>query len=182
MKQVSIDPAKRWPKERWRPVPGYEKLYLISDQGQLWCIRSQDLGFVLNNRSGHRVAKLVRDGEVWWPKVEAIVAQAFVKNDNPIVKVHVGHLNSDRRDNRAGNLIWQTRAELIARLKKATHDDIEKGPMRYSRPYQLNPQDVSDIKAAHVAGASIRVLAKEYGVNTNSIYHVINGITWRDVK
>lgn len=100
--------------ERWLPVPGYEGMYSVSDQGR---VRSLDR--TVNGRSlrgqlrkptcdprGRRVVSLSRDGKSRYFFVHRIVLEAFVGPRPP--GMECCHFNDDRSDNRLENLRWDT--------------------------------------------------------------------------
>lgn len=100
-------------KAKWRDVPGYEGLYKVSDQGEVKSLRSGCLvavirGQYVNLSKGGRMEKL---------KVSYVVARVFVAN--PEMRPYVIHVNGDRRDHRAENLIWSEKPDEIVRGRRA---------------------------------------------------------------
>lgn len=115
MKQLlSIDP-----EEEWRPVPGFEENYQVSNLGR---IRSNPLGPGRNHDKG-RVRKLNpagggylsvvltnRRGKRELVKVHRAVCEAF-HGPAPEGKPLVLHSNGDKLDNRPENLRWGSHAD-----------------------------------------------------------------------
>ncbi|WP_414021392.1 NUMOD4 motif-containing HNH endonuclease [Microbacterium aurugineum] len=112
--------------ERWCPVPGYEGLYEVSDQGR---VRSLDriglagqrlTGRTLrpqrNSKSGHVVVALYRDGRKSFRKVHQVVAEAFI-GPRPLGAL-TRHLNDVADDNRAVNLAYGTHADNLADARR----------------------------------------------------------------
>ena len=100
-------------KAKWRDVPGYEGLYKMSDQGEVKSLRSGCLvavirGQYVNLSKGGRMEKL---------KVSYMVARVFVAN--PEMRPFVLHVNGNRMDNRAENLVWSEKPDEIVRGRRA---------------------------------------------------------------
>lgn len=103
----------------WRPVVGYEGLYVVSNDGQ---VRSLDTyldcgsgakrlrkGRIkpqrANNR-GYAMVKLCKDGRSINTLVHRLVAEVFVPNNDN--KPQVNHIDGDKTNNCADNLEWVT--------------------------------------------------------------------------
>lgn len=120
--------------EEWRPVPGYEGLYQVSDRGNV-----HSLGRWTTSRGhtkphwypprmmrlcksgkapGHLAVNLHRGGTHKRIYVHVLVSLAF-HGPKPTDKHEVRHLNGDSFDNRAQNLKWGTHRENI--LDKFVH-------------------------------------------------------------
>lgn len=117
--------------EEWRPIPGYEGRYEVSDQGRVYsCARSfvdvlgrprMHKGRFLRptvNQWGYQVFTLYKDSMHEREYVHRAVLKAFVgdMSDTHITR----HLNGNPRDNRLENLKWGTQKENI-------HDEIIHG-------------------------------------------------------
>lgn len=95
--------------ETWRPIPGWESLYEVSDTGR---VRGLRFGRVLNPRLdayGYRIIELHR-GRPHKPftcKVHRLVALTFL-GPAPKGMPEVDHINRDRSDNRVINLRWSS--------------------------------------------------------------------------
>lgn len=110
--------------EEWRPVPGYEGRYEVSDHG-----RVRSLGFYSNNRWGTRtwrkgrvlsaspnakgypcVALADGAGSLSNARVHRLVLSAFA-GEPPPGKPHGLHEDDDKGNNRLENLRWGTGSE-----------------------------------------------------------------------
>ncbi len=96
-------------EEVWRPVPGYEGLYEVSDQGRVRSLpRERTAGRILKpNRSntGYLTVNLYKGGD-HTVTVHSLVAAAFI-GTRP-AGMQVRHLNGDRLDPRRVNLAYGT--------------------------------------------------------------------------
>lgn len=105
--------------EEWRPVPGYEGLYEVSNTGR---VRSLDRVECFNGTSrlrkgrelahipkrGYSFVKLCKDGTVRAVGIHRIVASAFIPN--PLWLPEVNHKDERKTNNNAVNLEWCSRA------------------------------------------------------------------------
>ena len=95
--------------EKWKPMPGYEENYLISNYGNVWSIRNSRLLKPKETKAGYlRVSPSV-NGYRRECFIHRLVALAFIPN--PDNKPTVNHLNENKKDNRVENLEWATNAE-----------------------------------------------------------------------
>ena len=123
------------PNEIWKPAPGYEDLYEVSNLGRVKrCERSDSyircgkftgqkshvhykalmLSTFLHKTSKHSKEYyhvfLQKDGKARLNTVHRLVAKAFVPN--PENKPFVIHKDGDISNNTPENLMWVTRSEL----------------------------------------------------------------------
>lgn len=157
--------------EEWRPIPGYEGLYEVSDLGR---VRSLDREWRQLGRAGkphlHRKpGRILRPGRTGRfghvtvalgrgnsRSVHALVMLAFV---GPRPAGHdVAHNNGDASDNRLTNLRYATRRD--NNLDKAKH-----GRCRVP----------ADVVTAIRQGGSPRELSRQYGVSLSYVHAVRKG-------
>jgi hypothetical protein len=108
--------------EQWKPVPGYEGLYEVSDQGRIKSIPGERWngqavhffkGRILRpqSKSKYKHVALSKNGVVKCIKIHQIVAETFLtpcpgKQGRSRGCYHIDHINNDSYDNRASNLQW----------------------------------------------------------------------------
>lgn len=101
----------------WKPVPGYEALYEVSNAGDVRnteylssrtnCIISRPVPRVLRQETSHDGYKRVvlsNNGKHRHFSVHRLVAMAFVPNPNNMPQIN--HIDENPANNRADNLEW----------------------------------------------------------------------------
>lgn len=95
--------------EKYKPVVGFEKYYLVNECGDIITLRNK------NGKRNHKIkaykdkdgylrVRLYGDKKRIWIGVHKVVAMAFLENPNAYTMVN--HKNYKRDDNRAENLEW----------------------------------------------------------------------------
>ena len=90
----------------WKPVPGYEGAYDVSNEGQ---VRSLATGCILrpqHNSWGYGRVTLYKEGKARRLFVHRIVATVFIEQEKGCNVVN--HLDFNVRNNAAWNLEWTT--------------------------------------------------------------------------
>lgn len=169
-------------KEEWRPVPGYEGRYDVSNLGRMrsWRPMGSAKGCLLEPRllhptpwrSGHCYVGLHTAGHVKKLGVHELVLFAFV-GFRPPPKHQGAHWDGDPGNNRLDNLRWATPAENEA--DKARHGRQKTGIHVYN--CQLTQSDVDEIRAD--TSLSQRALAKKYNTQQCTIHRIK---TWKSHK
>ena len=138
------------PEGAWLPVPGYEGIYEVSDDGRVWSVRRPHPesmkvperwgiikpqyigGHVLQqsiNRYGYPKISLSKNGKIKNFMVHRLVLEAFV---GPCPEgMEACHRNDDPTDNRLSNLRWdnhqsniderESHREVLTHCKRAGH-------------------------------------------------------------
>ena len=183
--------------ERWMAVagwPGYE----VSDMGRM---RSIDrvivrrdgtvqtfIGKLLAtpiNTSGYPVVRLRResDGRSAMARVHRLVAEAFLPPDAS--RVEVNHKDGDKRNGAASNLEWVTSRENRRHAWATGLRGREHLPVKYGEDQpaaKLTDDVVLECRRRHAAGASMRGLAREFGVAAKTMRLAVKGLAWRHLQ
>lgn len=119
--------------EKWRDIPGFEGLYIVSDQGNVRSLpRNTTKGRIISQEINWDYCNvtLYKDGKRKYCKVQRLVAQAFPDICGEWFEgCQVNHLNECKWDNRAINLRTCTAKENI---RWAT--GIERSAIGHSKP------------------------------------------------
>ncbi len=101
--------------EEWRPVPGYEGLYEVSNTGRVRSLDRVDHFNGINrprkgrelahiDKRGYHIVKLCKDGNVRAVGIHRIVASAFIPNPTSLPEVN--HKDENKSNNNVSNLEW----------------------------------------------------------------------------
>tara|TARA_R110002167_G_scaffold240620_1_gene445842 strand:- start:1186 stop:1866 length:681 start_codon:yes stop_codon:yes gene_type:complete len=91
------------------PVKGYEDLYSINEQGQIWSCTEKMYKKLCKNRTGYLYTELYKYGVAKTCELHRLLALQFIPN--PTGRPEVDHINQDKSDNRLENLRWATKDE-----------------------------------------------------------------------
>lgn len=144
-------------KEEFKPIPGYEGLYEISNHGNVWSIPRINSGrrfggykiSVSQGRSKYKQVQLSKNGVTTPFLVHRLVALAFVPNPNNLPCVN--HKDEDKANNRADNLEWCTYSY---NCNYGTRNErIKSNSPRINKVLQLNQRNevISEYDSMHDA-------------------------------
>lgn len=170
--------------EFWKPLSGYESIYLISSHGRIKRVKSgmgAKKGLILKPRP-------TKDGYVKYALYDGVGGkQTFLAHRLVVINFirplvgseEVDHINGIKDDNRLQNL------EPVSKLVNMRRS-FAKG--RYSARgskqglSKLTEQMVVDIRNAHSRGVLLNVeIAEIYEVSKTTIGRVVNGSVWKHV-
>lgn len=171
-------------REEWRDIAGYEGLYQVSNLGRVkgMARRIQRNGHTVaipertlnqtNNSNGYLRVNLSKDNHVKHAFVHRLVAAAFV--DNPDGCRYVDHLDSDRHNNRADNLVWCTQGENIsASYKRGRRTYIPMSQEARERTNRRVSKRV--VRSDGKIYPSVTSAARDLGVTMPMVSHVLCG-------
>jgi hypothetical protein len=157
--------------ERWRPIPGYERLYEVSDLGRVFGIKRGRLitGTLLGE---YRAVHLSKNGVARWELVHRLVLLAFV---GPAPEgLEACHADGSRDNNALTNLRWATPKENAA-------DRIRHG-RQARRCGTSNPQaKLTDrqVRLIRQSQGRLRITADKFGVSEQTVWSIRNRVGWR---
>ena len=108
-----------------KDIKGYEGLYAVTEDGQVWSYRSNKFLKQRKDKDGYLLINLSVSGIIKTFKVHRLVAEAYIPN--PDLKETVNHKDENKVNNNVSNLEWMTREEnsvygtKIDRIKKSIY-------------------------------------------------------------
>jgi hypothetical protein len=173
--------------ENWKPVPGYEGLYDVSDLGNVrtyYAGRGRFAGRLYRakphkvriSRHGYPMTSLCKDGKTHQATVSRLVLMAFVGHPPP-GRPYACHNNGQPANNRLCNLRWGSNAENQA--DRVTHGTSNRGAANGRAKF--TEDDVRHIRSLLTDGLSQTYIAGEYGVDPSAISNIKRGRNWGHV-
>ena len=161
--------------EEWRTIEGWEG-YEVSNKGRVRC--SRPIGYakapveprILKLRVGtNNYLNVLLGYKGKTAYIHRIVAEAFLPGRCD--GLHVCHVNGDRFDNRAENLVWQTaKQNMQDRRKHGTHGK------------KLTEIDVEEIRRLfHEDKLTNKEIAYMFGITHGTVNKIIRKAIWADV-
>ncbi len=151
-------------QEVWKPIDGFPG-YEISNLGK---VKSPNkILKTTPNYSGYHLVTLCNSKKYITPRVHRLVAKAFIPNPNNLPEVN--HLDGDKSNNKASNLIWCS-------SKQNMRHAIETGLIKQKR---LSLEEIKQIKFEYKNGKTVPELAKKFGISENGISRHLNEIKKR---
>lgn len=166
-------------EEIWKPLPGFEGLYEVSNKGQIVRLKDKSgrairkvLKPSLNRPNGYLNCAPCKDGKQMSTHVHTLVALAFIGPRPP--GSQVDHINGDKSDNRPENLEYVSAQENTQRFYKRT------GRTKPDRA--LTKEQVLAIRAdfGDVMDRLDECAAK-HGITYQMLTHVLRRVSWRHI-
>lgn len=94
--------------EEWKPIPGYDGKYEVSNWGRVRSFKRQKERILspIQKYDGYYRVQLCKDSRVKELLVHRLVAEAFISNPSKLSQVN--HKDEDKRNNYVMNLEWCT--------------------------------------------------------------------------
>lgn len=130
-------------REQWKPVPGFEGLYEVSDHGNVRSLDRMTTGpsgtirrrrgrlLRVNYSSNYPMIALSKNGKPSAHSIHRLVAAAFLGIPPNADELHVCHWDGDRTNNHVSNLRWDTPTgnfEDMKRHGRVKMHDVPKSP------------------------------------------------------
>lgn len=178
--------------EEWRPVPGFEAEYEVSDLGRVRSTsrivemrpgvwrpqRSRVLSLNRHGR-GYLWARLYSRGTPTNVAVHRLVYEAFV---GPLADaMQIDHLDFNPSNNRLDNLRPATARENTDRSNKAGRKALLHGDRNGMA--RLSAETAERIRVAYArGGVSQRAVAERFGVAQSRVSEIVRGRSWPDLR
>lgn len=97
-----------------REVVGYENLYMVDTEGNVFRVTKKGLKLLKKNKTekGYLYVDLTKFGERKHKKIHRLVLEAFLPNENSD-NLTVNHKDEDKTNNSLENLEWMTAKENV---------------------------------------------------------------------
>lgn len=125
--------------EEWRPVPGYEGMYEVSNLGRVKSLgtsrnRPPTILRICVKQHGYRYAALHQAGRRRCPTLHRVVLEAFV---GPCPDGREGcHIDDDKSNNHLSNLYWGTRSDnMLDRIRHGNNPQSSKTHCVHGHPF-----------------------------------------------
>lgn len=113
--------------------------------------------------------------------VHKLVADFFVKKESEDCK-YVIHLDFDKQNNRADNLKWVTKDQMVEHNRENPAVINRQIPKRTSN-YKLTETKVRMIKKLLKSDKSrLKMIAKQFGITHTQLNRIRSGENWKNVK
>lgn len=175
--------------EQWKPVPKWEGLYEVSDQGRVRSVLRQVKGKngpttyqskmlkLCASKNRYPFVALSRSGEKRYAYVHDLVLEAFVGPKLP--GFEVCHRDGTRDNNHLHNIRYGTRSENA--VERITHG---KGPKKGHTAGEKNANALLTAEAVltiRAASGTLRELGERFGVHLGTIHAVRSRKTWKHI-
>lgn len=163
-----------------KDVVGYEDLFAITEDGQIWSKRSNRF-LKLNLFNGYLATNTNVLGKAVVLIAHRLVAKAYIPN--PDNKPQVNHKDGNKQNNHVSNLEWCTAQENVQHAYDTGLAKALSGTENYGS--KLSEEDIRYIRANYKPydrefGA--RGLGRKFNVSHPIISYVINNKTYKNVK
>lgn len=180
--------------EVWKPVKDYEGYYEISNYGRvkrlaipisyggkfLVTFKERILKNVRGNKNGHLYVRISKNNIQKNKWVHRLVAQAFIPNPKNLPQVN--HINNIKDDNRVENLEWVTLVENVLHSFKVLPGDMRNLPRGENNHFaKVKSEDVIKMRELSKQGVSNAQLGRMYGLDTSTVWHAVNYLTWENI-
>ena len=163
-----------------KDVVGYEELFAITEDGQIWSKRSNKF-FKLRLSNGYLTTCTKiggRSGKSVALTAHRLVAKAYIPN--PDNKPQVNHKDGNKQNNHVSNLEWCTAKENVQHAYDTGLAKVVSGTG--SPRSKLSEEDVRYIRANYKPYDSefgTTGLGRKFNVYPSTIYDVINNKTYK---
>lgn len=167
--------------EEWRPVVGFEGWYEVSNMGRVKRIKPSKgtkAGKILrpkhNRHTGYLRVTLSRFGVTTEDNIHRFVAEAFIGKLSD--KLEVNHRNGVKDDNRVENL------EIVTHSMNAIHNFRVLGHSTRGEAIhtsKLTAAQVTAIRTRSANGERSKDLAREFGVDYDTIWAIVTRRKWK---
>ena len=173
--------------ETWTPIRGYEKLYEITESGQ---IRSWSFGETRRrsapralkwriNPYGYAAVALANGSRpIWNVLVHRLVALTFIPNPRNLAQVN--HKDSNKLNNHVSNLEWVSQADNLKHSWRVRTHVSPRGERAHHA--KLTSADIAIIQNRFASGDKGTAIAKDFGITATHAYRIRDNVHWKPTK
>ena len=155
----------------WADVSGYEGLYSVSTEGQVYTHKYKKF-LKPRSKRGYLNVSLSKNKKRKEFRVHRLVAIAFISNSEN--KEQVNHIDGDKNNNKVNNLEWVTQSENITHsYNLGLHSTIKK-------PYKMTENKISQLKSMLEERTTLKEMARILEVSVSTINRHIKHIKEND--
>lgn len=173
--------------EQWKPIPGYEDIYEISNYGRVrrikptLAIHDERILKGFKNKQGYIKFRLCRDAVEKDAPIHRLVLMAFV-SPPPFTGAECNHINGIKDDNRLVNLEWVSHGQNM----KHSYDYLERRPTnnsgeRNGSSTKLTTEQVLEIRRLAKLGFGATALGRQFGVSHATISEITHHKIWKHI-
>ena len=176
--------------EEWKPVPGFEGFYEVSDNGRVrsidrvvtssdsrtWTQPGKILTCGEHHNGGYSTVVLCKNNKprVWL--VHRLVAAAFLPNPDDLPEVN--HIDGRKRNNPATNLEWVKRQ---ANINHAVSAGLINNKGVLNQQAILSEETVLRARAMRAEGQSSRAIASATGITRRNLQNILSRTSWKHI-
>lgn len=164
--------------ETWKPFPGFESDYEVSNLGRVRHARSLEVRSNAKNDSGMHILNLYSNGRNHMVYVHIAVCTAF-NGPPPFDGAKCLHWDDDHDNNKATNLRWGTLKENQADLKRNGKTTGHRGELNGKA--KLTADAVREIRNLRKRGKSPKELSEMFGISSATISNICAFRLWRHI-
>lgn len=159
----------------WKEINGYHS-YMVSNYGEIvsLCRNKKIILKQRTTKSGYKRVNLYSNNICKTFFTHTIVANAFIFNENPKIKLTVNHIDGNKLNNNAYNLEW------ISFEDNLKHAHLN-GLMKYGESHgmcKLTNDDIIKIRHLYLnENERIINLSKKFNISYNYTYKIVNNKT-----
>lgn len=161
-------------KEVWKPVPGYESRYMVSNHARVMSLRykkrKDEVGYLkpILRKNGYVVVNLMKNGKMKQFRLHRLVAEAFLGPTD----LTIDHIDGNKQNNHLDNL-------QILSSQDNSRKSFEGSKASWAT---INEEIVRKIKTDIAAGIKLKDISERYSVNYHIIVDIKRGRNWKHVK
>lgn len=149
-------------------IPNFPN-YSITRDGRVYSHKNKIYLKSAINGAGYLMVSLSNNGNIKNVNVHRLVAEAFVKNPNPLELDQVNHLDSDRSNSHYKNLEWSNQSLNCLYAYRVMKNKRHGSKLTFEQAERIRESSLST-----------RVLAKMYNVSQKTTQNIKSGKTYTE--